>query len=213
MKDIVIKKTSDESKRIVLQTDSDSLDYQSRFTIMTISGSIDGLNIPFRVGSVTSLYEISQFLADNGDASISIDVMSQDIEPQVVEPAVPKILKADFYAITDESSYKNYVKRDYIKQYSFEDSEPFLPWLKMVVEKSVKDTPFDIEISHNGVPCTFGGNTADFGQVEGTKMTIENYTDLMFDCDVDLGVNNPKGVWKIKITMESDVAIREVVIS
>ena len=31
MKDIVIKKTSDESQRIVLQTDSETLDYQSRF--------------------------------------------------------------------------------------------------------------------------------------------------------------------------------------
>lgn len=61
MKDIVIKKTSDESQRIVLQTDSETLDYQSRFTVMTVTGNIDGLVNPFHVGSVTSLYEISQF--------------------------------------------------------------------------------------------------------------------------------------------------------
>lgn len=36
MKDIVIKKTSDESQMIVLQTDSETLDYQSRFTVMTL---------------------------------------------------------------------------------------------------------------------------------------------------------------------------------
>ena len=61
MKDVVIKKTSNAEQRIVLQTDSESLDYQSRFTIMTISGAIDGVVLPFLVGSVTSLYEISQF--------------------------------------------------------------------------------------------------------------------------------------------------------
>ena len=37
MKDIVIKKTSDESQRIVLQTDSETLDYQSRFTVNNVS--------------------------------------------------------------------------------------------------------------------------------------------------------------------------------
>ena len=47
MKDIVIKKTSDESQRIVLQTDSETLDYQSRFTVMTVTGNIDGLVNPF----------------------------------------------------------------------------------------------------------------------------------------------------------------------
>lgn len=92
MKDIVIKKTSDESQRIVLQTDSDTLDYQSRFTIMTVTGNIDGLSIPFRVGTVTSLYEISQFLADNASAGIDINVLSQDTKIESVAAATPKIL-------------------------------------------------------------------------------------------------------------------------
>lgn len=123
MKDIVIKKkTSDESQRIVLQTDSETLDYQSRFTVMTVTGNIEGLVNPFHVGSVTSLYEISQFLADNSSASIDI-------------------------------------------------------------KKSVKATPYTVEVSHDGTPCTMGGNTSDFGDVSGTKLTISDpeKTYLMLD--------------------------------
>lgn len=96
MKDIVIKKTSDESQRIVLQTDSETLDYQSRFTVMTVTGNIDGLVNPFRVGSVTSLYEISQFLADNSSASIDVNILSQDVEVDEMEAAVPRIWKLNF---------------------------------------------------------------------------------------------------------------------
>lgn len=115
MKDIVIKKTSDESQRIVLQTDSETLDYQSRFTVMTVTGNIDGLVNPFRVGSVTSLYEISQFLADNSSASIDVNILSQDVEVEEMEAAVPRILEAELHAIVDESSYKNYTGDGYAK--------------------------------------------------------------------------------------------------
>lgn len=213
MKDIVIKKTSDESQRIVLQTDSDTLDYQSRFTIMTVTGNIDGLSIPFRVGTVTSLYEISQFLADNSSAGIDVNVLSQDTKIESVAAATPKILEAGLYAIVDETSYKNYAGEDYVKKYPFKESEPYLPWLRFYVRKSVKETPFDIEISHNGELCSFIGNAADFGEVSGTKMTLTEYDSLMFDCKVDLGAENPKGTWTIKITMGSDSVTREVVIS
>lgn len=213
MKDIVIKKTSDASKRIVLQTDSVSPDYNSLFTIMTISGNIEGLDLPFKVGDVISMYQVSQFLADNSGADIDVSVLSQDAKTENVKPAEAKILKAEFFGIFDESTYKKHVNRDYIEKYSFEDSKPFLPWVKFVVEKSVRDASFDIEISHNGEPCTFGGNTSDFGVVAETKMTVKDYTELMFDCDVDLGVENPSGVWKIKFTMGKEETIREVVIS
>ena len=213
MKDIVIKKTSDESQRIVLQTDSDTLDYQSRFTIMTVTGNIDGLSIPFRVGTVTSLYEIFQFLADNASAGIYVNVLSQDTKIESVAAATPKILEAGLYAIVDETSYKNYAGKDYVEEYPYEASEQYLPWLRFYVKKSVKNTPFSIEISHDGEACTFGGNTADFGQVSSTKMTLTEYDTLMFDCKTDLGVKNPKGTWTIKITMGTDSVTREVVIS
>lgn len=88
-----------------------------------------------------------------------------------------------------------------------------MPWLRFYVRKSVKETPFDIEISHNGEPCSFIGNAADFGEVSGTKMTLTEYDSLMFDCKVDLGAENPKGTWTIKITMGTDSVTREVVIS
>ena len=207
MKDIVIKKTSDESQRIVLQTDSETLDYQSRFTVMTVTGNIDGLVNPFRAGSVTSLYEISQFLADNSSASIDVNILSQDVEVEEMEAAVPRILEAELHAIVDESSYKNYTGDGYAKEYPYEESKQYLPWLRFSVKKSVKATPFDIEISHNGEACTFGGNASDFGTVSGTKMTLKDYDSLMFACKEDLGVTNYKG------TMNNVSITREVVIS
>lgn len=213
MKDIVIKKTSDESQRIVLQTDSETLDYQSRFTVMTVTGNIDGLSTPFREGTVTSLYEISQFLADNASEGISVNVLSSDVKVESVAAAAPKILEAGLFAIVDESSYKNYAGRDYVEKYPYEVSEQYLPWLRFYVKKSVKNTPFSIEINHNGEPCSFIGNAADFGEVSGTKMTLAEYDSLMFDCKVDLGAKNPKGTWTIKITIGSDSVTREVVIS
>lgn len=213
MKDIVIKKTSDESQRIVLQTDSETLDYQSRFTVMTVTGNIDGLSTPFREGTVTSLYEISQFLADNASEGISVNVLSSDVKVESVAAAAPKILEAGLFAIVDESSYKNYAGRDYVEEYPYEVSEQYLPWLRFYVKKSVKNTPFSIEISHDGEACTFGGNTANFGQVNGTKMTLTEYDTLMLDCKTDLGVNNPKGVWTLKVTLDTDSVTREVVIS
>lgn len=213
MKDIVIKKTSDESQRIVLQTDSETLDYQSRFTVMTVTGNIDGLVNPFRVGNVTSLYEISQFLADNSSASIDVNILSQDVEVEEMEAAVPRILEAELHAIVDESSYKNYTGDGYAQEYPYEESKQYLPWLRFSVKKSVKATPFDIEISHNGEACTFGGNTSDFRTVSGTKMTLKDYDSLMFACKEDLGVTNSKGTWTMKFTMNNVSITREVVIS
>lgn len=213
MNDIIIKKTSDGSQRIVLQTDSETLDYQSRFTVMTVTGNIDGLVNPFHVGSVTSLYEISQFLADNSSASIDINVLSQNVQAEEIEAAVPRILEAELHAIVDESSYKNYTGDGYAKKYPYEESKQYLPWLRFSVKKSVKATPFDIEISHNGEACTFGGNASDFGVVSGTKMTLKDYDSLMFACKEDLGVANPKGTWTIKFTMNDVSIMREVVIS
>lgn len=213
MKDIVIKKTSDESQRIVLQTDSETLDYQSRFTVMTVIGNIDGLVNPFHVGSVTSLYEISQFLADNSSASIDVNILSQDVKTEEMEAAVPRILEAELHAIVDESSYKNYTGDGYAKEYPYEESKQYLPWLRFSVKKSVKATPFDIEISHDGDACTFGGNSSKFGTVSGTKMTLTDYDSLMFDCKEDLGVANYKGTWTMKFTMNNVSITREVVIS
>ena len=212
MKDVVIKKTSDAEQRIVLQTDSESLDYQSRFTIMTIRGAIGGVVLPFSVGSVTSLYEISQFLADNASAGIDVTVMSQNEEQEAVSAAVPRFLEAELHAIVDESSYKNYTGDGYAKKYPYEESKQYLPWLRFSVKKSVKATPFDIEISHNGEACTFGGNASDFGTVSGTKMTLKDYDSLMFACKEDLGVANSKGIWTMKFTMNNVSITREVTI-
>lgn len=212
MNDIIIKKTADDTQRIVLQTDSEQTDYQSRFTVMTISGKIDGLELPFRVGSVTSLYEISQFLADNTDAGIDGVFISNGNTAQTITPATPKILEAELHAIVDESSYKNYTGDGYAKEYPYEESKQYLPWLRFSVKKSVKATPFDIEISHNGEACTFGGNASDFGTVSGTKMTLKDYDSLMFACKKDLGVTNSKGTWTMKFTMNNVSITREVTI-
>jgi hypothetical protein len=215
MKDIVIKKTSDESQRIVLQTDSETLDYQSRFTVMTVTGNIDGLVNPFRVGSVTSLYEISQFLADNSSASIDVNILSQDVEVEEMEAAVPRILEANLYAIVDESSYKNFTNPGYADKYPYDTQKQYLPWLKFDIKKSVKATPYTVDVSHDGTPCNMGGNTSDFGEVDGTKLTISDpeKTYLMLDPKTDLGATNPNGVWTMKFTMNNVSITREVVIS
>ena len=215
MKDIVIKKTSDESQRIVLQTDSETLDYQSRFTVMTVTGNIEGLVNPFHVGSVTSFYEISQFLADNSSASIDINVLSQDVKAEEIDEAVPRILEANLYAIVDESSYKNFTNAGYADKYPYETQKQYLPWLKFDIKKSVKATPYTVEVSHDGTPCTMGGNTSDFGDVSGTKLTISDpeKTYLMLDPKTDLGADNPNGLWTMKFTMNNVSITREVVIS
>lgn len=215
MKDIVIKKTSDESQRIVLQTDSETLDYQSRFTVMTVTGNIEGLVNPFHVGSVTSLYEISQFLADNSSASIDINVLSQDVKAEEIDEAVPRILEANLYAIVDESSYKNFTNAGYADKYPYETQKQYLPWLKFDIKKSVKATPYTVEVSHDGTLCTMGGNTSDFGDVSGTKLTISDpeKTYLMLDPKTDLGADNPNGLWTMKFTMNNVSITREVVIS
>ena len=214
MKDVVIKKTSDAEQRIVLQTDSESLDYQSRFTIMTISGAIDGVVLPFSVGSVTSLYEISQFLADNASAGIDVTVMSQNEEQEAVSAAVPRFLEAELYAIVDESSYKNKTFPGYAEKYPYDESmRASFPWLSLMTKKSVKASSFDLEISHNRSACTFGGNSSSFGTISGgKKMTVSDYSNLMFETKNDLGVDNPKGLWTVKLTMNNVSITREVTI-
>lgn len=211
MKDIVISKTSDAAQRIVLQTDTDSPDYQTRFTIMTISGSIEGVALPFSPGSVTSLYEISQFLANNEDMGISVDVMSDDVKPETVEPAVPQILSADLYYIFDEASFKNYAGKEYNKNYPYETQKQYLPWIRFTVKKSVEKSSFDLEISHDGTACPMDAFSA-FGVVSGNKVTFSDYDSLMLDPKTDLKQENIKGTYLFKFTMGTQVVQREYTI-
>lgn len=211
MKDIVIVKKSDATQRIVLQTDTDSADYQTRFTVMTIAGNIDGVSLPFKAGSVTSLYEISQFLANNEDADISVDIVSDDVEPEVVEPASPQILSAELYFIHDEQSFKDYAGREYNEKYPYDTQKQYLPWIRFTVEKSVEKSPFDLEISHDGTACPMDAFTG-FGTVSGNKVTISDYDSLMVDPKVDLKQTDIRGTYLFKFTMGTQVVQREYTI-
>lgn len=73
---------------------------------------------------------------------IDVNILSQDVETEEMEAAVPRILEAELHAIVDESSYKNYTGDGYAKEYPYEESKHLLPWLRFSVKKSVKATPF-----------------------------------------------------------------------
>lgn len=211
MRTIVIFKTATPDERIVLRTDSMYDDYESVFTVMTVEGSIEGVINEFKGGSVISLSTISRFVANN--TGIEAVAMSPDDVKLDVAAATPKFLSIDVFPIFNETSYREHVSPEYQEQYSYEDSKDSLPWLAIKSVKAVLATPFDLEISHNGSACTFGGNSETVGTVSGTKITISDFQNVMFACKDDLGVDDPKGVWQLKFTMNSITDIREVVIS
>ncbi len=211
MRTIVIFKTATPDERIVLRTDSMYDDYESVFTVMTVEGSIEGVINEFKGGSIISLSTISRFVANN--TGIEAVAMSPDDAKLDVATATPKFLSIDVFPIFNETSYREHVSPEYQEQYSYEDSKDSLPWLAIKSVKAVLATPFDLEISHNGSACTFGGNSEKVGTVSGTKITISDFQNVMFACKDDLGVDDPKGVWQLKFTMNGITDIREVVIS
>lgn len=211
MRTIVIFKTATPDERIVLRTDSMYDDYESVFTVMTVEGSIEGVINEFKGGSIISLSTISRFVANN--TGIEAVAMSPDDVKLDVAAATPKFLSIDVFPIFNETSYREHVSPEYQEQYSYEDSKESLPWLAIKSVKAVLATPFDLEISHNGSACTFGGTSEKVGEVSGTKITISDFSNVMFGCKEDLGVDDPKGVWQLKFTMNGITDIREVVIS
>lgn len=211
MRTIVIFKTATPDERIVLRTDSMYDDYESVFTVMTVEGSIEGVINEFKGGSIISLSTISRFVANN--TGIEAVAMSPDDAKLDVATATPKFLSIDVFPIFNETSYREHVSPEYQERYSYEDSKDSLPWLAIKSVKAVLATPFDLEISHNGSACTFGGNSETVGTVSGTKITISDFQNVMFACKDDLGVDDPKGVWQLKFTMNGITDIREVVIS
>lgn len=210
MRTIVIFKTATPDERIVLRTDSMYDDYESLFTVMTVEGSIEGVINEFKGGSIASLSSISRFVANN--TGIEAVAMSPDDAKLDVAAATPKFLSIDVFPIFNETSYREHVAEDYQKQYSYEDSKESLPWLAIKSVKAVLATPFDLEISHNGEACTFGGTSEKIGEVSGTKITISDFSNVMFDCKADLGATDPKGLWQLKFTMNGITDIREVTI-
>lgn len=211
MRTIIIFKTATPDERIVLRTDSMYDDYESMFTVMTVEGSIEGVINEFKGGSVISLSTVSRFVANN--AGIEAVAMSPDDAKLDVEKATPKFLSIDVFPIFNETSYREHVSAEYQEQYSYEDSKESLPWLAIKSVKAVLATPFDLEISHNGSACTFGGTSEKVGTVSGTKITISDFQNVMFACKDDLGATDPKGIWQLKFTMNGITDIREVVIS
>lgn len=211
MRTIVIFKTATPDERIVLRTDSMYDDYESVFTVMTVEGSIEGVINEFKGGSIISLSTISRFVANN--TGIEAVAMSPDDAKLDVATATPKFLSIDVFPIFNETSYPEHVSPEYQERYSYEDSKDSLPWLAIKSVKAVLATPFDLEISHNGSACTFGGNSENVGTVSGTKITISDFQNVMFACKDDLGVDDPKGIWQLKFTMNGITDIREVVIS
>ena len=211
MRTIVIFKTATPDERIVLRTDSMYDDYERVFTVMTVEGSIEGVINEFNGGSIISLSTISRFVANN--TGIEAVAMSPDDAKLDVAAATPKFLSIDVFPIFNETSYREHVSPEYQEQYSYEDSKDSLPWLAIKSVKAVLATPFDLEISHNGSACTFGGTSEKVGEVSGTKITISDFSNVMFGCKEDLGADDPKGVWQLKFTMNGITDIREVVIS
>lgn len=211
MRTIVIFKTATPDERIVLRTDSMYDDYESVFTVMTVEGSIEGVINEFKGGSIISLSTISRFVANN--TGIEAVAMSPDDAKLDVAAATPKFLSIDVFPIFNETSYREHVSPEYQEQYSYEDSKESLPWLAIKSVKAVLATPFDLEISHNGSACAFGGTSEKVGEVSGTKITISDFSNVMFGCKEDLGADDPKGVWQLKFTMNGITDIREVVIS
>lgn len=210
MRTIVIFKTATPDERIVLRTDSMYDDYESLFTVMTVEGSIEGVINDFKGGSIASLSSISRFVANN--TGIEAVAMSPDDAKLDVEAATPKFLSIDVFPIVNETSYREHVAEDYQNQYSYEDSKESLPWLAIKSVKAVLATPFDLEISHNGEACTFGGTSEKVGEVSGTKITISDFSNVMFGCKEDLGATDPKGLWQLKFTMNGITDIRVVTI-
>lgn len=178
---------------------------------MTVEGSIEGVINEFKGGSIISLSTISRFVANN--TGIEAVAMSPDDAKLDVATATPKFLSIDVFPIFNETSYREHVSPEYQERHSYEDSKDSLPWLAIKSVKAVLATPFDLEISHNGSACTFGGNSENVGTVSGTKITISDFQNVMFACKDDLGVDDPKGIWQLKFTMNGITDIREVVIS
>lgn len=207
MRTIIILKTSEPDKRIVLRTDSLYNEYESMFTVMTVEGAIEGVMNPYKGGSVICLSDISRFIANN--TGIEAVVLSPDNLKLDVAEATPKFLSIDVYGIINETTYRERIS---MNPSSYNEQKDSLPWIAIQSVKAILDTPFDLEISHNGSPCTFGGKSSDFGTVSGTKISISDFQNVVFECKRDLGATDPKGVWLLKFTMSGIVDLREIVI-
>ena len=211
MRTIVIFKTSKPEERITLQTDLMNTDYQEKFTIMTIDGSIEGVSHGFHVGSVIDMQEIESLLANNESVDIEAVVCAPETSQESVEKAKPRFLSLDAFLVNDEVSYKQYVSEEYRKSYSYEDSKPFLPWIVIKSKKAVNSTEYTLEIKKDGVPCSFVGTSSNVGEVEGTTITMTK-ANVMFDVKNDLGQTDVRGTYELKFTMGGIVSYREIVI-
>lgn len=201
-------KSSAPEQRITIKTDALYDDSESLFTIMHMEGSIDDFINPYKLGDVIKLSDVSVVLANESD--LEAVVVSPSTDEIEIPQATAKFLSIDVFGVWDETTYRKYIAQSYRDQYSYEESAPSLPWLAIKTKKTVQATPFTLEISHDGNPCTFGGTSSNVGTPEGAKITISQWENVMFDCRADLGVENPSGKWLLKFTMNNIVDQREV---
>lgn len=97
--------------------------------------------------------------------------------------------------IKDRETWKKYIPASYAEDYTYEDSEPSLPWLVINYDKVVEEenTGVALNISVGGVPVKFGGNSATVGTVSEDTRTFTTKKDagfVMFELKGDLGVEN-----------------------
>ena len=210
MRTIVIFKQSDPSERITLRTDLMYDDYESNFTVMSSEGNIEGVDAEFRIGSVISIQTISNLLANND--GISAVLCSPESSQVEVEEAVAKMLSLDLFIAYDERTYNEYVPKNYREKYSYDDSKDSMPWLIIKTFRNVPLEPFDVEVSHEGTACEFSESCSAVGEISesGKKLTITtDKNNFMFECLNDLGVDEPEGSWRIKVTIGDFTYLRE----
>lgn len=100
--------------------------------------------------------------------------------------------------IKDRESWKKYIPASYAADYTYEESEPSLPWLVVNYDKVVvpEKTGVALNISVGGVPVKFGGTSESAGTVSEDKRTFTTKKDagfIMFELKADLGVADSAG--------------------
>lgn len=209
MKEIIIRKTATPTERIILQTNAESVD--GLFTVMTVSGSIEGLFHDFKPGTIASLDKIGVFLADHADDAIEAVVLDNDAEEEKVITAIEKFLFVAAAVAKDKATYNKFAAIQQKREYDYDEVKDTLPWLMIKTDRNIKSKTYDLEISKDGTALTFAENAAQYGTIAETKLTTDcSYIQLAVN--TDLGVEDVSGTYTLKFTFGDDVVTREVVI-
>lgn len=201
MHDIVIY-NQDLSEKVVLRTDL--IDSRGIFTVMWISGITEALSgkYQFKQGTVTSVGEISVFIAEQG---LSSHIESANLKTPI-QPATPYLNNLSIGFVVDRETYYSLLPKHYTDRYTWEEDpniRPSLPWIIMYWDKVVSNSEMRISIKHNGTQVEFANIAPTDGTVsdDNTEFITTLPMDVFFDISTQLQITPEEGEYEVTATI------------